>query len=64
MKGSDYLQKFYNCEEVAERYDVQVITVWDWIRRKKLPAMKIGKSYRITEDDLINFEDASRTVKV
>ena len=64
MKGDDYLSKLYNCEEIAERYDVQVITVWDWIRKKKLPAMKIGKSYRISEEDLKKFEDDRRTVAV
>lgn len=58
------MAKLYNCEEVAERYNVQVITVWDWIRKKKLPAMKIGKCYRISEEDLKKFEDASRTVAV
>ena len=56
------MAKLYNCEEIAERYDVQVITVWDWIRKKKLPALKIGKSYRVTEEDLKKFEDERRTV--
>lgn len=58
------MAKLYNCEEIAERYDVKVITVWDWIRKKKLPAMKIGKSYRISEEDLKKFEDERRTVAV
>ncbi len=55
--------KLYTCDEIAERYGVKVITVWDWIRRGKLPAMKIGKSYRIREDDLKAFEDARKTVQ-
>lgn len=58
------MSKMYNCEEIAERYDVQLITVWDWIRKKKLPAIKIGKRYRVTEEDLKAFEDARRTVAV
>jgi len=41
---------------VAERYGVKVTTVWEWIRSKKLPAMKIGKQYRITADQLRAFE--------
>jgi len=53
----------YSCEEIAERYDIQIITVWDWIRKKKLPAIKIGKCYRISENDLKTFEDERRTVK-
>lgn len=54
----------YTCEEIAIRYGVQVITVWDWIRKKKLPAIKIGKEYRVTEDDLKYFEDSRRTMVV
>lgn len=58
------MSKMYNCEEIAERYDVRVITVWDWIRKKKLPALKIGKRYRIREEDLKKFEDSRRTMAV
>jgi excisionase family DNA binding protein len=54
----------YTCEEVAGRYGVQVITVWDWIRKKKLPAIKIGKSYRIREEDLKAFEYSRLTTKI
>ena len=62
-KGSDYLPKMYTCEQVAERYGVQIITIWDWIRKKKLPAIKIGKEYRISEDDIKAFEDSRRTIQ-
>lgn len=55
------MAKMYTCEEIAERYHVQVITVWDWIRKKKLPAIKIGRAYRIYEDDLNKFEIERRT---
>lgn len=51
----------FTCEEVASRYSVQVITVWDWIRKKKLAAIKIGREYRISEDDIKVFEDSRRT---
>lgn len=54
--------KLYTCNEVAERYGVKVITVWDWIRTKKLIAFKIGKMYRVSEDDLMKFEAERRTM--
>jgi len=54
------LGKLYTCDEIAERYGVKVITVWDWIRRGKLSAMKIGKSYKVTEEDVAAFEKSSR----
>lgn len=57
------MQKMYSCADIAERYGVQTITVWDWIRKKKLPAMKIGRDYRISDEDIEAFEASCRTVK-
>lgn len=55
------MSKMYTCADIAERYGVQKITVWDWIRKKKLAAMKIGKEYRIKEEDIVKFEEERRT---
>ena len=46
------MEKLYRCEEIANRYEVQITTVYDWIRKKNLPALKIGKSYMVQESDL------------
>lgn len=56
------MEKFFSCDEIAERYGVKVTTVWDWIRRGELPAVKIGKQYRIRADDLEMYEEQNRTV--
>lgn len=61
--GGDILERYLNCQQVADRYNVKLITVWDWIRKKKLPAIKIGKEYRIRVSDLERFEDSRRTVE-
>lgn len=53
----------FTCEEVAERYKVKVITVWEWIRQKKLGAIKLGREYRVSEEDLKIFENSRRTTK-
>ena len=53
----------YTCGEIAERYGVKIITVWEWIRLEKLPAIRIGKEYRIKEEDLKEFEESRRTVR-
>ena len=58
------MSKMYTCEEVAERYKVKVITVWEWRRQQKLGAIKLGKEYRISEEDLIAFENARKTIPV
>lgn len=56
------MEKFYSCEQVADRYKVKIETVWAWIREKKLPAVKIGKQYRIKDSDLTTFEQSNKTV--
>ena len=53
------MEKLYTCEEIAERYSVKVLTVWDWIRKRKLAASKIGKSYRVKESALVEFEECA-----
>ncbi len=50
------LSKLYSCEEVAKRYNVKVETVWKWVREHKISAIKIGKQYRITAEEIENFE--------
>ncbi len=57
------MAQLYTCAEVAERYSVKIITVWDWIRKKKLQAVKIGRDYRISEDDLLKFEAERKTIR-
>ena len=44
------------CEEIAQRHEVKVKTVWKWIREKKLRAVRLAKGYRITADALMEFE--------
>lgn len=63
QQRSDYVSKLYSCQQLAELYGVKKITIWDWIRKKKLPAIRIGKEYRVSEEDIKIFEEARRTVK-
>lgn len=57
------MPNYYTCEEIAKMYKVKTLTVWDWIRRKKLGAIKLGKEYRITQADIDAFESARKTVQ-
>lgn len=56
------MEKFYSCEQIAERYDVKLSTVWAWIRSQRLPAVKVGKQYRVPADALTDFENENRTI--
>lgn len=55
------MTKLFTCDEIAERYGVTKPTVWEWIRTKKLAAYKVGKSYRISEDHIKDFEKSKLT---
>lgn len=55
------MEKYLTCEQVAEMFGVKTITVWSWIREKKLRAIKTGKLYHITRQDLAEFEEARKT---
>ena len=57
------MSEMYTCEQVAQRYGVKTLTVWDWIRKKKLPAIKIGRDYRIRQEDIKSFEQKRQTIK-
>lgn len=57
------MSEMYTCEQVAQRYGVKTLTVWDWIRKKKLPAIKIGRDYRIRQEDIKSFEQNRQTIK-
>jgi excisionase family DNA binding protein len=58
----NFLEKCFSCEEIAERYNVKLLTVWDWIRKKKLPAIKTGKQYSIRPEDVKRFEQERKTI--
>lgn len=44
----DNQDRFLTAEQVAEMMQVKIITVYRMIRRGELPAIKFGKSYRLS----------------
>ena len=56
------IEKRLSCKEVADIYGVKEITVWQWIREKKLPAVRMNKGYVIRPEDLRHFERRRMTV--
>ena len=48
-------EQYYSIEEVAQMLKVAYLTVYRWIRARKLKALKAGKQYRITKVELNSF---------
>lgn len=51
--------RFLTASEAAERMRVSKMTVYRLIKSGKLPAVQIGKAYRVREDELERYLDAS-----
>ncbi|MFC1994106.1 helix-turn-helix domain-containing protein [Chloroflexota bacterium] len=47
-------------EQVANILQINVLTVYSYIRRGSLDAIRLGRNYRIVPDDLAVFIDANR----
>jgi len=47
--------EYYTLKEVAERLHVSRMTVYRYVKAKKLPAYKIGRDFRIKGEDLQTF---------
>lgn len=46
---------FYRAEELAEALQVNIMTIYRYIKAKKLKAYKIGREYRIDKNEFQAF---------
>ena len=49
------ITKFLTVREVAETLQLNPLTIYHYIRRRKLPAVKFGRYYRVAVPDLEGF---------
>lgn len=47
--------EYYSIEEISQMLKVTYLTVYRWVKAKKLVALKAGKQYRIKKEDLDDF---------
>lgn len=55
------LPKVYTAEEIAETLQVTLRTVYNYIKDGRLKAVKLGKYWRVTEQQLNDFLTKSTT---
>jgi len=48
-------KEFYKTEDLAEKLDVNIMTIYRYIKAGKLKAYKIGKEYRIGKVEFNRF---------
>lgn len=59
-KRQSRLPQLFSVDEIAERFGVSTKTVLRWIQCGELRAHRLGRQYRIAEEDAIAFMAARR----
>ena len=54
-------KEFYRAEELAETLQVNIMTIYRYIKAKKLKAYKIGREYRIDKAEFTKFLNSIKT---
>ena len=52
-------QDFYTAQDIADKFGVNIMTIYRYIKAKKIRAYKIGKEFRI---DKVEFEEFLKKV--
>jgi len=56
----ELMNSLFTPEQVAEILQVHILTIYGYIRRGKLDAIRLGRSYRIIPKDLTRFIESNR----
>lgn len=57
-------KEYYTAKELAEMLSLNVMTIYRYIKAKKLKAHKIGKEFRIPKDEFERFLKITSTKKI
>jgi len=60
LKNKD--KEFYRAEDLAEKLDVNIMTIYRYIKAGKLKAYKIGKEFRIDKQEFDQFLKSVSTI--
>lgn len=53
--------EFYRAQELADMLKVNIMTIYRYIKSKKLPAYKIGKEFRVEKEAFDEFLKQTKT---
>jgi excisionase family DNA binding protein len=57
------LSKLLTIAQVADTVGVTTRTVWNWIKKGRLPVVRLGRTVRIKEEDFRRFIDEATDEK-
>jgi excisionase family DNA binding protein len=52
--------EFYNIDDICKLFQVSKITVYRWLKAKKLTGYKVGRAYLFKRADIDKFIERSR----
>lgn len=55
------MMEFLTVEEIASTLKVSVQTVRNWIKTGKLPALKVGRQWRVRKEDFEKYLEGENT---
>jgi len=56
-------KEFYKAEDLAKKLEVNIMTIYRYIKSGRLNAYKIGREFRIDSKEFDNFLNKSKTKK-
>jgi len=56
-------KEFYTAKNLADKLGVNIMTIYRYIKAKRLKAYKIGKEFRIDDVEFGKFLDKAKTIK-
>lgn len=55
-------KEFYTAQDLADKLGVNIMTIYRYIKAKKIKAYKIGKEFRIDNSEFQNFLKRASTL--
>jgi excisionase family DNA binding protein len=52
--------EFYNIDDICKLFKVSKITVYRWLKAKKLTGYKVGRAFLFKKDDIDKFIERSK----
>lgn len=54
-------KEFYTANDLAQKLEVNIMTIYRYIKSKRLQAYKIGKEFRIDQGEFAKFLNSVKT---